>query len=56
MQQSNTCFAKYHDTLENIISKYQKYHDIFYIFDIFHIFQKMKISNKLCNSGCNTLI
>ena len=29
--------------------KYLKYHDIF---DIFDIFQKMKISNKLYNSGC----
>jgi len=33
--------------------KYQKYHDIF---DIFDIFQKMKISNKLYNNGCNTLM
>jgi len=32
--------------------KYQKYHDIFYIFDIF---QKMKIYNKLYNNGCNML-
>ena len=46
--------------LENIIfskisncRKYQKYHDIFYIFDIF---QKMKISNKLYYNGCNTLM
>jgi len=39
--------------------KYQKYHDIFDIFDIFDnfdIFQKMKISNKLHNNGCNTLM
>ena len=33
--------------------KYTKYHDIFYIFDIF---QKTKISSKLYNNGCNTLI
>jgi len=33
--------------------KYQKYHDIF---DILNIFQKMKIANKLYNSGCNTLM
>jgi len=33
--------------------KYPKYHDIF---DIFDIFQKMKISNKLYNNGCNTLM
>jgi len=30
--------------------------DIFGIFDIFDIFQKMKISNKLYNNGCNTLM
>jgi len=48
--------------LENIIfskiskyRKYKKYH-IFDIFDIFDIFQKMKISNKLYNNGCNTLM
>jgi len=35
--------------------KYQKYH-IFYIFDIFDIFQKVIISNKLYNNGCNTLM
>ena len=33
--------------------KYTKYHDIFYIFDIF---QKTKISSKLYNNGCNTLM
>jgi len=33
--------------------KYQKYHDIF---DIFDNFQKIKISNKLYNNGCNTLM
>jgi len=30
--------------------KYQKYQDIF------DIFQKVKISNKLYNNGCNTLM
>jgi len=34
------------------ISKYQKYNKC----DIFDIFQKMKISNKLYNNGCNTLM
>ena len=29
---------------------------IFYIFYIFDIFQKMKISNKLYNNRCNTLM
>jgi len=29
---------------------------LFDIFDILDIFQKMKISNKLCNNGCNTLM
>ena len=43
------------------ISKYRKYekYRYFYIFDIFDIidiFQKMKISNKLYNNGCNTLM
>ena len=33
--------------------KYKKYHAIFYIFDIF---QKIKISNKFYNNGCNTLM
>jgi len=36
--------------------KCQKYRDILYIFYIFDIFQKMKISNKLYNNGCNTLM
>ena len=39
--------------------KYKKYHDSFDILDIFDIFnicQKMKISNKLYNNGCNTLM
>jgi len=36
---------KYHDIFENIkISKISLY---FYIFDVFDIFQKIKISNKL---------
>jgi len=40
--------GKYHDIFENIkILKMLKYHDIFYIFAIFDIFQKMKISNEL---------
>ena len=44
--------------LENIMifSKISKYHNIFDIFDIFGIFQKMKISDKLYNNGCNTLM
>jgi len=36
--------------------KYQNYHDIFDICDIFDIFQKMKMSNKLYNNGCNMLM
>ena len=38
---------------------YYYYYYILYIFDIFDnfdIFQKMKISNKLYNNGCNTLM
>ena len=50
-----------HAGLENIvifskISKYrkhQKYHDIF---DTFDIFQKMEISSKLYNNGCNVVL
>jgi len=30
--------------------------DIFDTFDMFDILQKMKISNKLYNNGCNTLM
>jgi len=28
----------------------------FYIYDIYDIFQKIEISNKLYNNGCNTLM
>jgi len=46
--------------LENImifskISKYRKCQN-YHIFDIFDIFWKMKISNKLYNNGCNMLM
>ena len=41
--------GKYHNIFENI-KIIKKYHDIF------EIFQKMTISNKLCNSRCNTLM
>ena len=55
------CISGPYAGLENIMifskiskyRKYQKYHDIF---DIFDIFQKMKISNKLYNNGCNMLM
>jgi len=36
-----------------LLCRVGKYHDIF---DIFDIFLKMKISNKLYNNGCNTLM
>jgi len=47
------------ERLENMIfSKISKYgiYEKYHIFDIFDIFQKMKISNKLYNNGCNTLM
>jgi len=46
----------------HIQARVGKYHivenikNIMIFFDIFDIFQKMKISNKLYNNGCNTLM
>jgi len=43
--------------MKNIMIFFKNIFYIFFdIFDIFDNFQKMKISNKLHNNGCNTLI